>query len=66
MAQFEKKTMSRVDEFYSIFLKGQTQTRPHFVYLRPFSMQSQIYYNWKKRRWSAWDSNLGLQEGRHR
>ena len=27
---------------------------------------SQINYKLKKRRWSAWDSNLGPQDGRRR
>ena len=35
-----------------------------FVYFVLFT--SQFNYKWKKRRWSACDSNLGLQDGRCR
>ena len=36
-----------------------------FVYFNPFLHHKSIT-NWKKRRWSAWDLNLGPQDGRCR
>ena len=40
------------------------QTQPFFVYFRPFlnsktNVVQYVDYKWKKRRWCAWDSNLG-------
>ena len=47
------------------------QTRPLFVYFRPFlntmtNIGNTIDYKWKKQRWCAWDPNPGLQDGRFR
>ena len=43
-----------------------SHSRPLFVYFRPFCRTIQIL-NWKmKRRYCAWDSNTGLEEGRRR
>ena len=40
-------------------------SRPLFVYFRSFLVTISIQ-NGKKRRWCAWDSNLGPQNGRRR
>ena len=41
------------------------QSRPLFRLFLSFSHHKSIT-NWKKRRWSAWDSNPGPQDWRHR
>ena len=54
------------------FLKKMGQLRPLFVYFRPLHIPIQMtiiqfeQYKLKKRRWCAWDSNLGRPNGRRR
>ena len=45
--------------------KNMDQSRPLFCLFSSFSHHKSIT-NWKKRRWSAWDSNPGPQNGRRR
>ena len=47
------------------FFKKMGQSRPLFCLFLFFSHYN-FNTNWKKRRWCAWDSNLGLQNGRRR
>ena len=42
------------------------QSRPLFVYFRPFLITNFNNTNLKKCRWCAWDSNPEQQDGRHR
>ena len=48
-----------------VFLKKMGQSRPLFCLFLFFSRYN-FNTNWKKRRWCAWDLNLGPQDGRHR
>ena len=68
-------------EFATIFLNGPTpassiclfflkmgQSRPLFQFIFVFSIWYNLNsnFNWKKRRWCAWDSNPGRQDGRRK
>ena len=48
-----------------VFFKKMGQSRPLF-WLFLFFSHYNFNINWKKHRWCAWDSNPGLQDGRHR
>ena len=48
-----------------VFFKKMGQSQTLFVYFRSFHVTISIQIE-KKRRWCAWDSNLGLQNGRRR
>ena len=46
------------------FFKKMGQSRPLFLFIFVFSTSYNLNSNWKKRRWCAWDSNPGWQDGR--
>ena len=49
-----------------IFLKKMGQSWPLFPFIFVFSTCHNSNLNWKKRRWCAWDSNPGRQDGRRK
>ena len=52
--------------FQTFFFIKMGQSRPLFVYFRHFLDTISIIQIEKKRRWCAWDSNPGQQDGRRR